>query len=152
MQNSLRVGSNFWEEKSKTLVWKLKSKIMCFEKFLESFLCITCHEKSFENWFYRKISGFSKKKKKKTVFLSLDDWIYFLINQKKLSSQNLTFYLVQLMFDWSSTDRNWKIFSFLKFWPICFFHASFMIGFTCIPLFSVSILQFCSYISHFFHT
>ena len=151
MQNSLRVGSNFWEEKSKTLVWKLKSKIMCFEKFLESFLCITCHEKSFENWFYRKISGFSKKKKK-TVFLSLDDWIYFLINQKKLSSQNLTFYLVQLMFDWSSTDRNWKIFSFLKFWPICFFHASFMIGFTCIPLFSVSILQFCSYISHFFHT
>ena len=134
------------------MVWKLKSKIMCFEKFLESFLCITCHEKSFENWFYRKISGFSKKKKKKTVFLSLDDWIYFLINQKKLSSQNLTFYLVQLMFDWSSTDRNWKIFSFLKFWPICFFHASFMIGFTCIPLFSVSILQFCSYISHFFHT
>ena len=115
MQNSLRVGSNFWEEKSKTLVWKLKSKIMCFEKFLESFLCITCHEKSFENWFYRKISGFSKKKKKNCFFESRRLNLFFDQSKKvKFSKPDLlpSSIDVRLKLDWSKL-KNFQFFKIL---------------------------------------
>ena len=44
-----------------------------------------------------------------------------------------------------------KNFQFLSFWPNFFMHHL-CLGFTCIVLFFVSILQFCSYISHCFHT
>ena len=99
---------NFGDKMCHNLVLKFWVENSCFWKFMESFSCITCHEKSFENWFYRKISGFSKK----YVFLSLDWSNLFFDQLKKLSSQNLTFCLLRLMFERCSTDRNWKIFSF----------------------------------------
>ena len=56
--------------------------------------------------------------------------------------------------DWHSIDA-WLIetkkFQFLSIWPIFFFLHHLCLGFTCIALFSVSILQFCSHISHCFH-
>ena len=58
--------------------------------------------------------------------------------------------LTRLMFDRFSIDHNWKIFSFYVF-DQSILHASFMfrIHMHCIDFF-VSILQFCSHISHCF--
>ena len=112
---------NFWEEKSKTLVWKLKLNIMCFEKILESFSRVTCHQKYFKNWFCRKISSFSKN----SIFFSLDR-SSVIFDQSKISRFfKCRFCLTRLVFDRCSTDWNWKIFSFQVFDQI-FFHASFM--------------------------
>ena len=55
---------------------------------------------------------------------------------------------IQSMHDWSKL----KNFQFLSFWPKFFFMHRLCLGFTCIELFSVSILQFCSHISRCFHT
>ena len=60
--------------------------------------------------------------------------------------------LTRLMFDWFSIDRNWKIFSFYVFDQNFFFHALFMFRIHMHCIVFVSILQFCSHISHYFHT
>ena len=136
MQNSLSVGSNFWEEKSKTLVWKLKLNIMCFEKFLESFSCITCHEKSFENWFHRKISSFFKNSEFRSiecVFRSVEN---FMFSKHDLLPNSID---TRLILDQSKLEN----FLFLNYWPKFFFQASFMfrIHMHCI----VFCIHFCSF-------
>ena len=60
-------------------------------------------------------------------------------------------YLTWLMFDQFSIDRNWKIFSF-HFLTKIFFHASFVFWIHMHCIVFVSILQFCNYTSHCFHT
>ena len=59
--------------------------------------------------------------------------------------------LTWLMFDRFSIDRNWKIFSFYVL-DQNFFHASFVFRIHMHCIVFVSILQFCSHISHYFHT
>ena len=122
MQNSLRVGLNFEKKNLKLCFWKLKLKVMCFEKLLESFTCISCHEKSFEKWFCRKIFGFSKN----SVFQSLDRLNLF-FNQLKISR---FLKLASAWLDWYSIDvRPIKTekFSVFKFLTNFFFHVSFML-------------------------
>ena len=124
---------NFWEEKSKTLVWKLKLNIMCFEKILESFSHVTCHQKYFKNWFCRKISSFFK------------NYEFWSIECVFLSIKNFTVSKHDLLHDsidtWSILDRSkLENFQFLNFWPNFFFMHHLCLGFTCIALFSISIL------------
>ena len=59
--------------------------------------------------------------------------------------------LIRLMFNRFSIDRNWKIFNFYVF-DQNFFHASFVFRIHMHCIVFVSILQFCSHISHCFHT
>ena len=55
-------------------------------------------------------------------------------------------------FLWLILNSFWLIetgkFSVFRFMTNPFFHASFVFGFTCIALFSLSILHFCNHISH----
>ena len=74
-------------------------------------------------------------------------------DQSKLQLKFLVWVcLTQLMFNWFLIDRNWKIFSFYVFNQIVFFHASFVFRIHMHCIVFVSILQFCSHISHCFHT
>ena len=116
-----------------------------FWKLLESFPCITCHEKSIQNWLCKKISGFFKNsefRSIKCVFRLVENFmfskhdfllgsivvqlilinrIWFLINRKfpKFSSLGFAF------LDWYSIDsrpietEKFSIFKYLIF----FFHA-----------------------------
>ena len=88
----------------------------------------------------------SKWQKENSV-LSLNSWVASI----PLDQLNLFLQWFSIPSRFLSTDRNWKflVFSFLINLS---FHASFLLGFTCVALFSLSILHFCSHISHCFHT
>ena len=105
-------------------------KILCFEEFLHKIAL-----------FFQKF-GFSK--------FSIHR-VWFSINRKipKFSS------LASAQLDWYSIDAQSieiEKFSVFKYLTNLFFLHHLCLGFTCIALFYVSILQFCSHISHCFHT
>ena len=120
-----------------------------FEKLFVSYSCIfliikQCVLRSF----YIKMLCFSK-----IWFFQTFDRSNLFFDQSKLRLKFLVWvYLTRLMFNRFSIDRNWKIFSFYVFNQIVFFHASFVFRIHIHCIFFVSILQFCSHISHCFHT
>ena len=80
-------------------------------------------------------------------------WFFQTFDQSKLRLKFLIWvYLTRLMFDRFSIDRNWKFFSFYVFDQIFFSMHHLCLGFTCIALFFVSILQVLeSYLYLFSH-
>ena len=88
----------------------------------------------------------------KIWFFQTFDWSNLFFDQLKLRLKFLVWVcLTRLMFDRFSIDRNWKIFSFYVL-DQNFFHASFVFRIHMHCIVFVSILQFCSHISHYFHT
>ena len=89
-----------------------------FRKLLESFPCITCHEKSLQNLLCKKISGFFKN------YEFWIDCICFSIYRKFPGFWSLL--LPDSIGIWLMLDQSkLKNFQFLSFWPN-FFYASFM--------------------------
>ena len=105
-------------------------KILCFEEFPHK---IALFLKNF---------GFS--------IFSIDR-VWFSINQKILDFSSLA----SAWLDWYTIDAQsieTKKFSVFKYLTNLFFLHHLCLGFTCIALFSISIMQFCSHISHCFQT
>ena len=118
-----------------------------FEKLFVSYSCIFFIKQCVLRSFCIKMLCFSK-----IWFFHTFDQSNLFFDQSKLWLKFLIrVYLTRLMFDQFSIDRNWKIFSFYVFYQI-FFHASFMFRIHMHCIVFVSILQFCSHISHCFHT
>ena len=120
-----------------------------FEKLFISYSCFffffikQCALRSF----YIKMLCFSK-----IWFFQTFDRLNLFFDQSILRLKFLVWvYLTRLMFDQFSIDRNWKIFSFYFLTKI-FFHASFVFWIHMHCIVFVSILQFYSHISHYFHT
>ena len=87
-------------------------------------------------------------------------WVFQIFNRSSVifdqSRKILDFSsLASAWLDWYSIDARpieTEKFSIFKYLTNLFFLHHLCLGFTCIALFSVSILQFCNHISHCFHT
>ena len=108
---------NFGDKMCHNLVLKFWVENSCFWKFMESFSCIICHEKSFKNWFCRKISSFFKKfsfpkfRLIESDFRSIENFQIFQVRPLPNSVG------IRSMLDQSKL----KNFQFLSIWPIYFF-------------------------------
>ena len=143
----LRVGENCVFDDWKSCFWSFGLKTNVFEKLLNSFSCISFMKLFRLSVFCINFYSFSKNSDFQNfdwsnVFLDRSKFPWFLI---------MIFCLAQLIFDRCSNNRNWEIFNFSVFDLIFFIHHLYL-RFTCIALFSISILQFYRYISHRFHT
>ena len=119
-----------------------------FEKLFITYSCIFFLKQCVLRSFCIKMLCFSK-----IWFFQNFDRLNLFFDQSKLRLKFFVWVcLTRLMFNQFSIDCNWKIFSFYVFDQIFFFMHHLCLGFTCIALFSISILQFCSHISHYFHT
>ena len=132
----------------KSWFWKIWVE---FKGFWKTFRLILMHFFLIKQFalrsFYIKMLRFSK-----IWFFQTFDRLNLFFDQSILRLKFLVWvYLTRLMFDQFSIDRNWKIFSFYFLTKI-FFHASFVFWIHMHCIVFVSILQFCSYISHCFHT
>ena len=88
----------------------------------------------------------------KIWFFQTFDWLNLFFDQSKLRLKFLVWVcLTRLMFDRFSIDRNWKIFSFYVFYQKKFSCIICDYGSHALHCF-VSILQFCSHISYYFHS
>ena len=131
----------------KCVFWRFGLNLSVFEKFLISYSCISFMK-------YYALRSFCIKL---LVFQKID-FSRFSIDQICCSidqSCDKNFGLIlpcsidaRLMLD----RLKLKNFQFLSICPIYFFMHHLCLGFICIALFSISILQFCSHISHCFHT
>ena len=119
-----------------------------FEKLFISYSCIFFIKQCALRSFYIKMLCFSK-----IWFFQTFVRSNLFFDQSKLRLKFLVWVcLTWLMFDRFSIDRNWKIFSFYLLDQNFFFHASFVFRIHMHCIVFVSILQFCSHISHCFHT
>ena len=138
-------GQIYW----KSWFWKIWVEFKCFWK---SFRLILKHlffiKQCALRSFCIKMLCFSK-----IWFFQTFDRSNLFFDQSKLRLKFLIWVcLTRLMFDQFSIDRNWKIFSFYVFDQNFIFHASFVFRIHMHYIVFVSILQFCSHISHCFHT
>ena len=118
-----------------------------FEKLFVSYSCIFFIKQCALRSFCIKMLRFSK-----IWFFQTFNRLNLFFNQSKLQLKFLVWVcLTRLMFNRFSIDCNWKIFSLYVFDQI-FFHASFVFRIHMHCIVFVSILQFCSHISHCFHT
>ena len=115
-----------------------------FVKFFVSYSCIFFIKQCALRNFCIKMLYFSK-----FWFFQTFDRSNLFFDQSKLRLKFLVWVcLTRLMFDWLQL----KNFQFLCFWPKKIFHASFVFRIHMYCIIFVSILQFCSHISHYFHT
>ena len=132
----------------KSWFWKILVEFKCFWKtfrliLMHFFFLKQCALRSF----CIKMLCFSK-----FWFFHTFDRSNLFFDQSKLRLKFLVWVcLIRLMFNRFSIDRNWKIFNFYVF-DQNFFHASFVFRIHMHCIVFVSILQFCSHISHCFHT
>ena len=129
----------------KSWFWKIWVEFKCFWK---TFRLIVMHFFFIKQWALRsfciKMLCFSK-----FWFFQTFNRSNLFFDQSKLWLKFLVWvYLTWLMFDRSQL----KNLSFLCFWPNFFFYASFVFRIHMHCIVFVSILQFCSHISHCFHT
>ena len=119
-----------------------------FEKLFVSYSCIFFYIKQCAlRSFCIKMLCFSK-----IWFFQTFDRSNLFFDQSKLRLKFLVWdCLTRLMIDRCSIDRNWKI-SVFNYLTKIFFHASFVFRIHMHCIVFVSILQFCSHISHCFHT
>ena len=132
----------------KNLILKFWVENSCFWKTFKLILMHFIHEITFVELFQHNLLQVFKNSNfqnfnRLNVFFDRSKIPWFLI---------IALSLTWLMFNRCSIDRNWKNFQFLCFLPIFFFMNHLYLVFTCIALFFVSILQFCSHISNCFYT
>ena len=128
--------------------WKIWVEYKCFWKTFHLILMHSIHKiLCFEEFLHKIILFF-----KNLVFSRfLIDWVWFAINWKIPDFSSLASAWIY----WYSIDARpieTEKFSIFKYLTNLFFLHHLCLGFTCILLFSVSILQFCSHISYCFHT
>ena len=135
-------GKKFW----KILFWSSGLRINVFEKLLNSFSCISFMKLFGLSCFCIIFCSFSKIQISR-IFIN---WMCFWQIENPLIFNHCS--LSNSIGIRSMLDRSkLKIFQFLSFWPICLFMHHLCLGFIFIALSFVSILHFCSHISHCIH-